>query len=315
MIPARRKLLKTIASLPLAAFLSQRTSFGRNGVNVLAAPAPQVQMTLLSVIFHGLYAIVCDKAKSRLRVYIPYVDISEHVHVYRAGSWNPPIPPADCSNKQKHEDPLAPSDEYTLNLVGYNGTDFPVPDTTSEVWISPTKTAISIDPLKVFCTLNLPLTPYLTPVHKITKIRPVPFFSGKTATDNNITLTTLARTYILTYASAKPFTPTLTSSNGQIFWQPQSNSDALHIFSEPERLANTSSGPNIGIDAFNHLIALLGNPPLTFVPFQQAELALAEVQPEPENYKSLGERYNDLCGTSLGGETANCVALFVYPAP
>src|SRR5258708_31925632 len=105
----------------------------------------------------------------------------------------------------------------------------------------------------------------------------------------------------------------------QTIWAPQSPSDSLHIFAEPDHKDSNHGTEAIAIEAFALLISMLGSPQLEFVSFKLAAIAAEDTGvPEPEEEVSLSDRR---CrhkpglpvplGGIGGGEVANCVGVFV----
>jgi hypothetical protein len=313
----RRELLTKMSLFSLGTYLigcSGRSQ--KNNPALQSSASGAVTMNVLKVYFHGLFGHVFNANSQQIEVYVPTVDLIKHSHVYRAGRWTKP----KCGSKDPHEPDLVKGETYTLSLTGYTGTGFPVADGDSSVRLKLTGTNISdfLDTSKLFCSLILPQTKLLQPVHRVFRKDGQNFFEGRSAVEQRVNPSFLARTFIFTYASNSPFQPALVDSQGVAKWQPTVAGEDLHIFAEPEDIMMEGE-EDLARQAFAKLIALFKN---TFIispiKFKLSDFR-SEFPPnqEPEEETSLGERHcvGTSVGGAAGGDVANCVGTFISFAP
>ena len=296
----RRSFIKSLAAL----------SVGHSAHRILGADGSLVgsgvQMNILNVYVHGLFAYIFNSATKKIEAHAPLVYSAKHKHVYKAGS-------LVCGNPSALV-PLTtgPAETYALQL-NFNTPDrFPIPCYDSAAWL-PATVIPKIDTSQRACLIYLPPTILLRPAHRVKRNDGLPFFKGK-AVDYGVNPQYLARTFVLTYISQTPFQPAFIDKTGQPIWTPSSTTDALHIFAEPADTMQKGEEDQARQAFDNNLRAMLGNPTIYFVPFAFLDFD-KEKAPDPNEEKSLGELSAIGClGMAHGGgEVANCVGVFVTP--
>ena len=308
----RRSFLAGLASLPLSSglFGSSRVIGSGNPLpTVLSAPmqAPPATKTL-DVYFHGLFAFILDSQK--FHVHIPKVDIPTHFHVYQVGS------PTDRTCTKLSLCNLDPGGEYELQLPGYTGpSNFPA-TFDDAVHIDPKITPVTMDYGFRHSYLKFPATPTLKSLHRARRNDKLPLFFGDIVRRNKIALQRLGRTYKLSYSSPTAFTPTLVKTSGTACWT-YSGQD-LHVFAQPDhKIPPTDLDSTLA--AFDQLRFMCGKLELFPTPFKAGTFAPVDLDVLCEF--GLGERplhpgarhAGGVAGGVGGGETANCVGIFVGP--
>jgi hypothetical protein len=280
----RRSLLKGIAALPIAAAID---ALALPRV-VSSMPFSLVDANQLDVYFHGLFAFVFDDIRNTIRVYMPIVNIANHIHVYRGGT------KVDfCADPKAKEKSLVQGEQYNLDLPGYvfTGPLDPAQFRDESVWISRKLSPVCPDIAKAFCTIDLPIPNSLMLHHRACRSDNFPIFVGNDAKKNNINIKHIAKTHIFRYGlNGKPFA--LRDNEGNAFWPTPGNATPpLHIFAEPEA-GITPGHEGLALDAFDLLTSMLvcSGQPLSLFPIPFDSSTFINFDDSLCDEMSLGER-------------------------